>query len=834
MIRASLLYLIVLALFLSDAASEDAYCRDSSGLYVDWWIISKRSGSTEYLIYSSREASKNQPPRPLSPRFLLTDRETSPFLRTIYDPQPQRNNEAHGKNNLILAWNDQQPHDRQKRPKRPKSTKATKVATKTPPVSIDDPKMMSHYERLQRADEAAKETQLGTGKDMYGSRENMEAAHSKGILSLSVSSIPPSGNGTATAWMSLITHSFPRIPAGAEWQEEAAIKRAFIPENPADFFGSNITGKHSKAQHALCISMKQEVEVRDGEIVFDRAKLDRKRMNLFALLDGLDVIGPSMTLTNYVPWLPRFRIYHQLFDIRDQWSPNPITDKEPIYTLNVARAIRRKQQSAAEDVSLSSHVFPLWPHKSRVIVEEGKIVGKRMAKVPASLRDPGQVHRTRCQVWNAIEGSRKDQDCYVTAILTSTQKHGRRSRGQPLVLKVDFKNSRVTIDTDDFIAARLLPLRDMEVAQTPGGGSKRHVSMVVVYQSWIDHSTLGSHARTILDTERLTLKAWFHNNLATILPCEDGTTILQPSNLHDHSKWFVSYLYGQMGNYQAVAGVTDLNRTNNHTRRKGYEYGRGGMFLFTHSPHLVAFFMSLQPIIEDNSSFTNTPLHFFTERQAALHDDSPIKLVRTVGLNEDGRMLRMKFDNERTLLADAVMLPYYAVPSALEEIMQQERLAVEQWAHQIEQSPGKSTPLALITGSHMPLSPAATPRHSMHAPLPRPVEIIGALMPITVCSSGQISPFTTYQRFNPTGDPAQTPSGAKRRLNFYDDSESPQSKICKLEDMSEEESEGQAKGVDDDNEGETVIEPEFDPEIDPEIESETEDEDENWTRSEDE
>ena len=746
-------FLRFLALVQSYAAASSVartLCRDAQGRYVDWWIIIKRSGSAEYVCYSSFNAWRNEPPRPLSPRFRIDDPATSPILRTVYDSEPQRNKDNEGTNNIILAWNDQQPHDRQA------SESAKKKRTGGAPLNSavlkpknlasnsDELRIRSRYEDLLLADEALKETQLGSGKVMDGSGENEDFAHSKGILGLGVPNVPSNGNGRAQVEMYLITHSFPRIPNGADWQEDEPIKRQYIPRDPKDFFGTNITGTSSKAQHALCISMTQKVQVVNGEIVFDRNNLDRRRMNLFSILDGLDIIGPSMTLTNYVPWLTRFRIYHQLFDIRSSWSASPITDKEKIYNLNVARATRRTMQTGPVNVNYSQHAFPLWPHKSRIVFDGGVIVEGRMGTTLGSLRDSGQLHRTRCRVWKEADGERKDAGCYATATLTSTNLTSGRNALKPLVLHVDFKHSRVTSDTDDFIAARLLPLQDLELAASVSKGPKTQVSMVVVHQSWFDHATFGSHARTIVDTDRFMLQAWFHNNLATRLPNEDGTTILQPSNMKDHSKWFVSYLYAQLGTYQPVAGVTDLNRNAKHTRLNGREYGRAGMFFFSHMPHFVAFFMSLAPIIEGNSNFTNTPLAFFTDSQAAIKETKMANVASVAGINAEGTAIRLKFENERIQLADKVMLPYCVLPSEWEEIMCRERRLVEQQVLLGEKTPTRSK--SFVTGDHFTADPSLSELswNLPQCPRPRPQETLGALMPIYNFPPGPMTPYMTF------------------------------------------------------------------------------------------
>lgn len=588
----------------------------------------------------------------------ISDPRTSPFIHTVYGGYPS-SEDSSGRpsdNRLILAWNDQHPRKEREKNDRRKSIAPASSSTSegVVPQLVDQEQSSdeetetdntfdgdySHKEEFihqmvrllnsgQSSPKATKGSDdsslVGSGKDVYGNGASQKSAHSKGILGMSVKPLE-GGQDEGVVKFYLISHSFPAVP-NAIWDDGSIpMHRTSLHPERSKFFGKSITGKYSNAQHAVCISMEQRVQLADGEIVFDRSEVDYSRMNLFAILEGLSVIGPSITLTNYVPWLEQHRVYHQLFDIRSTWSDQPINPDEQIKNSNLARAFD-KDRPAEYTIQpvYPVHAFPLWPSRWALHVGSDGTETYRHHQNSKSLRDPGQVFAVHCRFWDRPGNC--DEKCFFSATLRSAG----LTRAAPIVFQVDFKNGLLKADTDDIISARLVPGQDIvESLKIKASEGTKYFSVVVIVQSWYERGTFGANSLDIVDNPALKVKAWFHNVLRVSMPDATGNSdYIQNSPAKDHSKWFVVYPY-QTGHYRAIAGFMDLNRSIKATQPSGLNHGRGGMFLFTTSPDFVRFFMNLRPCTEYNTAFKKVPSTFFTAYHQQ-EDPSALQIAQLIG-----------------------------------------------------------------------------------------------------------------------------------------------------------------------------------------------------------
>lgn len=654
------------------SAFERTVCRgmprDDGGDETGAWMMLKPSGDNRFMYLSLEDARKGKPySLPLTDGIYIDDIRYSPILRTVYGSKPLKTDVPEDDNRLHLAWNDQQPRGTNKTSKKTKDTKAkTKAKDKKAKTKAKGTKKtpakgqaLNHEQRLAFLDPNLAEIISKGGLNAWGRTDDAKHAHSKGYVGISVIKLTKT---KGLVVMYLMTHSFPRMGnAPLEKNGKHPNKRSLPPEDPKDFLGPNTLGPTSKAQHAMCISMEQEVTIKDGIIQFDRSKLDLHNMNLFALLNGLDIIGPSITLTNYVPWLPHFKIYHQLFDIRASWSNKPFDLDTEIETTNLARS---RVSNKSDRPNYSKHAFPLWPSNWYVdLSKDGKASSSRYYTTPGSLRDSSQIYATRCRVWEAKPDGRKDPGCHASATLTSTGKH-------PLIINLWAKSGRVIADVDDIISSRLLPKRDWDLAFKEVGPEekvvKKYVTFLTIWQTWITHSTLSPHLQVISDTPRLKAAVYHYNSYGHTMPTASGEPVPQPSNGYNHSKWCLSYLFGQKGRIKVVVGISDLNRDATATALSSGDAGRGGFFFITDDPDFARFFLALEPIVEDNSTFTNLPMSIFTKDYK---DEAvvPVSVVKRISKTGDGMeiILPKVMNGPGKLVPERFALPFCEVPEPI-------------------------------------------------------------------------------------------------------------------------------------------------------------------------
>lgn len=731
-------------------------CLDDNGDPVDFWITYKESGTGRYVLLTSKKNMK-APTRyfthGLDDNRTIEDPETSPMLRTVYQNLPTAGDTSD--NRIFMAWNDQQPRVVSTKPFASddardewdiESTQSSADRSAQRDEFTEELRDLDEYlTRKETADEDDSET--GSNLDMYGRGVTALVAHSKGMMGLGVD------EERGEAHFYLITHSYPRTPNG-EWDDDKTIKRTGPTADPRAFFGSNTLNTRSKAQHAMCISMKQPVKIVEGQIEFVRSAITEAD-NLFQILDGLDLMSPSMTMANYVPWNPQHRIYHQLFNVadvwREQWS-------EPVHHGSLNEPRQKGQVSVP-----STHAFVLWPSHFANFVQlvHGRYVvsnrQERAYEKATSLRTARQAFMARCQRWDPLNVANKEsRECIRTARLTTIDTE------HPVAFTVDFKHALVVADSDDFVRRHLVPASDLAYSDAldrtfvEAALGVQNISYVVVTQSWFDHRTLGSHEYRLVDGKRYRVNGWFHNSLGVRLPVEPSmcvevtgptalpkipsssvspltsspadrqawktaydckskvSTKLQPSNGLDHSKWFVSYLYGTEGRYLATAGFMDLNRNAKNTRLPGKPYGRGGAFFVTRNAQIVSFLYSLRPLIEDTSNFAQVDL-------GSLVDDREMSIQPAALVSADGVQNPTMF---RVDLRGSANFAQYSTPFM-----------------QIEQTPS----VALASNSsplHANVGHLGTPRFVQFAQSPRIPQPVSALA-VTNAMSGNKYVFKT-------------------------------------------------------------------------------------------
>lgn len=553
----------------------------------------------------------------------IADPKVSPFLRTLYDKEFDREGKDESDNRILLAWNDQQPDDNEvtiltngrKGASEPAQQRNKEAASsKAPNKARTSGESSARVNSLWDKSVDEEEVEDNKGKGYLGDPDNMGYAHSKGILGLSTRVFSDDARKGEVS-MHLITHSFPRTPAGEplevtkeEIEKYNPIRRRFIPRDPAKFFGSNIAGSYGKAQHAFCMSFKQEVELCNGEIVFDRAKLDFNsgKQPLFTILDVLDTIGVSITLTNYVPWLKQFRIYHQLFGITDRWSSRPFDVNTRIANLNVARTPESRLTAA---VRPPTHAYPLWPNMSKVAVSPNSISLLKSKKL-TSLRSLESIGTMRCRRWSTME---KSASCLSSGLVLTTSRDG-----QPLEVQILGKHRAVIIDTDALIASRLFRKEDLQRVMagskeaSASGPPPKKSHFIVVHQSWHSPSTLKFQEMTLIDNAEYLVKVDFLNVVELVLPVQTPRELKTwtVNKFQNHSKFFVLYPYGrdEANLYRPLAGVSDLNRNSKATQLSRGGYGRAGAFFFSDDIRFVRFFLALSPKVERVSDFSSVPL----------------------------------------------------------------------------------------------------------------------------------------------------------------------------------------------------------------------------------
>ncbi len=417
----------------SETADATAECLGMDGRPVDWWIMYKRPGSGEYVYLDANKTLescvKSSFSHGLSEAHTINDIRTSPFLRTIYGAREENPKEEREHNRsdskVTIAWNDQHPE---------------KVMTIKGGVAS--------RKRL----------------DAYGSGANTDCAHSKGILGISVPPTAQTGQATASAF--LITHSFPRIPETLDYNDDGLVVQSrYFPCNSSHVFSSSTTGPKSMAQHAVCLSMTQTVNIVEGQIVYHRrhsaseagasSESGSQRGNLFTILDGLNLIQPSITLSNYVPWVKRFKVFHQLFNSRKVWSDLPES-----YPPEAPQSIERLEADCFVSKSHPEHAFPLWAG----VNEKGRVSWYQSQ--PRNMVPHCSIEEPPTAFPGSLPLAYPSQPrCFEAGILQTT------ARYHQVEVHVDFKNGFAIANTDDIIASRIKGLT-LEAGQGPRAATR--------------------------------------------------------------------------------------------------------------------------------------------------------------------------------------------------------------------------------------------------------------------------------------------------------------------------------------------------------------------------
>lgn len=496
------------------------------------------------------------------------------------------------------------PRSKSKTRGRSKSKGPTRTATGSRSKSRTGSKSPAATKKDQKrqARKAASDMHARTGKnrDMYGGTQDMRVAHSKGMLGMGLD------HATSTVSFYVITHSIPGIPGFESWEADAPVKRRHLPSDLERIFEDRDMMGNTKGQHAMCLSLEQRVKLVNGLIQFDRKRIDHDKDNLFALLDGLDIIHPGMVATDYDPWAPRHRAYHMLFNVAPKWSAVRWTDDTAMKGANMP-------PGKSDAVVPSDHAFVLWPaappKKGRPKKDaKTKLVSRRM---------PRFFDRNRCASWDPshVAGALTQSglfngrtlpnghQCFLSISLNTTAVDG-----DALHMTVDFKHGLMPADLDDIIKRHLLSA-DERTAKT-GSTLQEPATYAVVVQSWIDRGTQGPRRYVLPRADGRRAAAWFLNSTHVVLPldADDAAGLVVPSSGRDHAKWFASFAYGTTGAHSAVAGVSDLNRNTKATRLSKAEYGRSGAVFATHDSRIVSFFYEVAGGVEDTARFASLDL----------------------------------------------------------------------------------------------------------------------------------------------------------------------------------------------------------------------------------
>lgn len=262
----------------SDSLRE-TFCRDQAGDVVDWWVVYKQPGSGKYSYRSSKDPKNSYSTAKTAPEIFdnIAHHSASPFINTlrrshpITDRQHNLDSTLAQDNRVLFAWNDEQ--------------------------------------RCDIFDTESQEESTET------------VAHSKGIIGLSVEK-DEHKDTKGIAKFYLISHTFPDAPNGNLVDSDGLPKmRRFISHDPNELIKKRHSQPGSKGHHAMCISMSQQVDLANGQIMVAKDQVTGGEMNLFSLLEGLSVINPKITVSNYDPSQEKFKLYHQVFGSTDQQRP---------------------------------------------------------------------------------------------------------------------------------------------------------------------------------------------------------------------------------------------------------------------------------------------------------------------------------------------------------------------------------------------------------------------------------------------------------------------------------------------------------------------------------
>lgn len=437
--------------------------------------------------------------------------------------------------------------------------------------------------------------------DAFGSRINPNSAHSKLFTAIQID-YPKEEAMPSSLQMYIIQHSTPKFPymsynednASSFGSDQPAImRRSAISKDASQIFPPNT---FSRSQHFVCVSVRQQVEMNsDGtEIFFERSRLAElaKSNALIALFHTMAVIHAPVIGTNYIPWLPEMRVYHQIFDVRNKWTSDPIIPgKDDFRTTNQPRIA-----SSKHDYILPSHLFPMWATTCRYSWKNGRILQQHCNKGLRSIRSSKSVcdfsDKNR---WKKEDGSLNELFLSHTMI-SSTSRHNQ------LHLSVLGKSGFAILNIYDDLVPQLLVPNPSEMTKNEAA----HVALIV--QTQLNSSFLETQHRLIASSNKnpKNTKVTIVNSTGTKIPIhpnsvKDGEEPFKLVNATDsHAKIAYSVPVGSdIGAFNQLVCFGDLNRNRSQAVQKNGKNGRGGAAWCTSSPIISNLFYGFQVATED-------------------------------------------------------------------------------------------------------------------------------------------------------------------------------------------------------------------------------------------
>ena len=155
--------------------------------------------------------------------------------------------------------------------------------------------------------------------------------------------------GEANLQMYIIQHSAPRFPFMPYYHEEGQqIRRRSLPSDGFRLFQPNL---YTRAQHFLCISVRQQISMRQSEIVFDATSNP-----LIALFHTMKVIRAPVVGTNYDPRLPEMKVYRQIFGTDDKRTT---FDNHSLFPLLSSTSHFKGESVSTETITSTARHYPL-------------------------------------------------------------------------------------------------------------------------------------------------------------------------------------------------------------------------------------------------------------------------------------------------------------------------------------------------------------------------------------------------------------------------------------------------------------------------------------------
>jgi hypothetical protein len=166
-----------------------------------------------------------------------------------------------------------------------------------------------------------------------------------------------------------------------------------------------------------------------------------------------------------------------------------------------------------------------------------------------------------------------------------------------------------SIHHDDYNASNTL--ETLKTAHLDG-----KTAMIMVAQSHSDSATLGINQKVLVDRDNYFATVHILNSSGIILPTEHGSSEINESMYHDHSKWSVNVVYGHEGNFPPLLCFYDLNRSTKQAQRGGGAFCLNSSVTGSSPASLALWelFMSFNPDPNSMSRFQNTDVNVILDK----------------------------------------------------------------------------------------------------------------------------------------------------------------------------------------------------------------------------